>query len=164
MPLKFWKTGPEKFWVMSELKMWSPSSWRSKPIAQVSSSVHFITSWTSNRNVRLLNTLMKNIWIGKIGLSKHFSYLWLLELLTWRVLAKIGTLPPLVTRNEVRLAPCKACKSYHDHIQIERLRFQLSLVQRNEAFLLHAGDCAESFDACTHVSCVTCIPNIVQIC
>jgi hypothetical protein len=76
------------------------------------------------------------------------------------VLAKIGTLPPLVTRNEVRLAPCKACKSYHDHIQIERLRFQLSLVQRNEAFLLHAGDCAESFDACTHVSCVTCIPNI----
>ena len=24
-------------------------------------------------------------------------------------------------------------------------------MQRNEAFLLHAGDCAESFDACTHV-------------
>ncbi|KAK6978232.1 DAHP synthetase [Favolaschia claudopus] len=34
--------------------------------------------------------------------------------------------------------------------QIERLRYQLSAVQRNEAFLLHAGDCAESFDACTH--------------
>ncbi|EFI28032.1 hypothetical protein CC1G_14057 [Coprinopsis cinerea okayama7 len=34
--------------------------------------------------------------------------------------------------------------------QIERLRYQLGLVQRNEAFLLHAGDCAESFDACTH--------------
>ncbi|KAH0826284.1 DAHP synthetase [Lanmaoa asiatica] len=33
--------------------------------------------------------------------------------------------------------------------QIERLRFQLAAVQRNEAFLLHAGDCAESFDACT---------------
>ena len=25
-------------------------------------------------------------------------------------------------------------------------------MQRGEAFLLHAGDCAESFDACTHVS------------
>lgn len=35
--------------------------------------------------------------------------------------------------------------------QIERLRHQLAQVQRNEAFLLHAGDCAESFDACTHV-------------
>ncbi|EKM54944.1 uncharacterized protein PHACADRAFT_93861 [Phanerochaete carnosa HHB-10118-sp] len=50
-----------------------------------------------------------------------------------RVLAKIKQLPPLVTPSE-----------------IERLRHQLSLVQRNEAFLLHAGDCAESFDACTH--------------
>ncbi|KAG1780771.1 DAHP synthetase, partial [Suillus placidus] len=49
-----------------------------------------------------------------------------------RVLAKINTLPPLVTPAE-----------------IERLRFQLAAVQRNEAFLLHAGDCAESFDACT---------------
>lgn len=52
-----------------------------------------------------------------------------------RVLAKINTLPPLV-------APA----------EIERLRFQLAAVQRNEAFLLHAGDCAESFDACTQVS------------
>ncbi|KAI0073908.1 DAHP synthetase [Panus rudis PR-1116 ss-1] len=50
-----------------------------------------------------------------------------------RVLSKISTLPPLVTPSE-----------------IERLRHQLSLVERNEAFLLHAGDCAESFDACTH--------------
>ncbi|ETW77676.1 hypothetical protein HETIRDRAFT_387717 [Heterobasidion irregulare TC 32-1] len=50
-----------------------------------------------------------------------------------KVLSKIKTLPPLVTPSE-----------------IERLRNQLSLVQRNEAFLLHAGDCAESFDACTH--------------
>ncbi|KAF9222783.1 DAHP synthetase [Gyrodon lividus] len=49
-----------------------------------------------------------------------------------RVLAKINVLPPLVTPSE-----------------IERLRFQLAAVQRNEAFLLHAGDCAESFDACT---------------
>ncbi|KAI9456330.1 DAHP synthetase [Boletus coccyginus] len=48
------------------------------------------------------------------------------------VLVKINTLPPLVTPSE-----------------IERLRFQLAAVQRNEAFLLHAGDCAESFDACT---------------
>ncbi|KAH7906910.1 DAHP synthetase [Hygrophoropsis aurantiaca] len=48
------------------------------------------------------------------------------------VLAKLHTLPPLVTPSE-----------------IERLRFQLGAVQRNEAFLLHAGDCAESFDACT---------------
>ncbi|KAJ7440553.1 hypothetical protein B0H11DRAFT_538931 [Mycena galericulata] len=30
------------------------------------------------------------------------------------------------------------------------LRNQLARVQRNEASLLHAGDCAESFDACTH--------------
>lgn len=49
-----------------------------------------------------------------------------------RVLTKINGLPPLVTPAE-----------------IERLRFQLAAVQRNEAFLLHAGDCAESFDACT---------------
>lgn len=49
------------------------------------------------------------------------------------VLNKISSLPPMVTPSE-----------------IERLRYQLSLVQRNEAFLLHAGDCAESFDACTH--------------
>ncbi|KAL4073188.1 DAHP synthetase [Scleroderma yunnanense] len=48
------------------------------------------------------------------------------------VLAKINILPPLVTPAE-----------------IERLRHQLAAVQRNEAFLLHAGDCAESFDACT---------------
>ncbi|KAI0301683.1 DAHP synthetase [Multifurca ochricompacta] len=48
------------------------------------------------------------------------------------VLNKIKSLPPLVTPSE-----------------IERLRHQLSLVQRNEAFLLHAGDCAESFEACT---------------
>ncbi|KAF8531257.1 DAHP synthetase [Gautieria morchelliformis] len=49
-----------------------------------------------------------------------------------RVLSKIETLPPLVTPSE-----------------IERLRHQLSLVQDNKAFILHAGDCAESFDACT---------------
>ncbi|KAL5482498.1 hypothetical protein ACEPAI_9092 [Sanghuangporus weigelae] len=50
-----------------------------------------------------------------------------------RVLSQVVKLPPLVSPGE-----------------IERLRFQLSAVQRNEAFLLHAGDCAESFDACTH--------------
>jgi len=50
-----------------------------------------------------------------------------------KVLSKIRNLPPLVTPSE-----------------IERLRHQLGQVQRNEAFLLHAGDCAESFDACTH--------------
>ncbi|CAE6509358.1 unnamed protein product [Rhizoctonia solani] len=33
--------------------------------------------------------------------------------------------------------------------RIERLRHQLALVQNNQAFLLHAGDCAESFEACT---------------
>ncbi|PPQ83720.1 hypothetical protein CVT25_006124 [Psilocybe cyanescens] len=49
-----------------------------------------------------------------------------------KVLSKLEALPPLVTPSE-----------------IERLRYQLGLVQRNEAFLLHAGDCAESFDACT---------------
>lgn len=47
-------------------------------------------------------------------------------------MSKINNLPPLVTPAE-----------------IERLRFQLAAVQQNEAFLLHAGDCAESFDACT---------------
>ncbi|KAH8832749.1 DAHP synthetase [Flagelloscypha sp. PMI_526] len=50
-----------------------------------------------------------------------------------RVLTKLGSLPPLVTPSE-----------------IERLRNQLSQVEKNQAFLLHAGDCAESFDACTH--------------
>ncbi|KAG6840450.1 hypothetical protein C0991_006626 [Blastosporella zonata] len=50
-----------------------------------------------------------------------------------KVLSKLESLPPLVTPSE-----------------IERLRHQLSLVQRNQAFVLHAGDCAESFDACTH--------------
>ncbi|KAF8161685.1 DAHP synthetase [Crassisporium funariophilum] len=74
---------------------WSPSSWKSKPIAQ---------------NVEYPD-------------QQHLS----------NVLSKLTTLPPMVTPSE-----------------IERLRYQLSLVQRNEAFLLHAGDCAESFDACTH--------------
>ncbi|KAJ6514361.1 DAHP synthetase [Mycena vitilis] len=74
---------------------WSPSSWKSKAIAQ---DVEYPD-------------------------SKHLS----------KVLSKLETLPPLVTPSE-----------------IERLRHQLGLVQRNEAFLLHAGDCAESFDACTH--------------
>ncbi|CAK5270565.1 unnamed protein product, partial [Mycena citricolor] len=74
---------------------WSPSSWKSKSIAQ---------------DVEYPDT-------------NHLS----------RVLAKIGTLPPLVSPSE-----------------IERLRHQLSLVQENKSFLLHAGDCAESFDACTH--------------
>ncbi|KZS96044.1 DAHP synthetase [Sistotremastrum niveocremeum HHB9708] len=50
-----------------------------------------------------------------------------------KVLEKVKRLPPLVSPSE-----------------IERLRHQLSLVQNNKAFLLHAGDCAESFDACTH--------------
>ncbi|KAI0340009.1 DAHP synthetase [Trametopsis cervina] len=49
-----------------------------------------------------------------------------------RVLSKIKQLPPLVTPSE-----------------IERLRHQLGSVERHEAFLLHAGDCAESFDAVT---------------
>ncbi|TFK46171.1 DAHP synthetase [Heliocybe sulcata] len=48
------------------------------------------------------------------------------------VLGTIKTLPPLVTPSE-----------------IDRLRDQVAAVQRNEAFLLHAGDCAESFEACT---------------
>ena len=44
-------------------------------------------------------------------------------------------------------------KTYEDFclifFQIERLRFYLAQVQRNDAFLIHAGDCAEAFDACT---------------
>ncbi|KAF9258150.1 DAHP synthetase [Marasmius fiardii PR-910] len=49
-----------------------------------------------------------------------------------RVLNKLSSLPPLVTAAEV-----------------ERLRHQLARVQEGKAFLLHAGDCAESFDSCT---------------
>ncbi|KAF8913497.1 DAHP synthetase [Mucidula mucida] len=74
---------------------WTPSSWKSKPIAQ---------------DVQYPDP-------NKLA----------------GVLSKLATLPPLVTPSE-----------------IERLRYQLGLVQRNEAFLLHAGDCAESFDACTN--------------
>ncbi|KAJ6542541.1 DAHP synthetase [Mycena vulgaris] len=80
---------------MSTDDSWTPSSWKSKSIAQ---DVEYPD-------------------------PKHLS----------KVLSKLETLPPLVTPPE-----------------IERLRYQLALVQRNEAFLLHAGDCAESFDACTH--------------
>ncbi|KAF7309236.1 Phospho-2-dehydro-3-deoxyheptonate aldolase [Mycena indigotica] len=80
---------------MSPTEPWSPSSWKSKPIAQ---------------DVEYEDTA-------------HLT----------KVLSKIERLPPLVTPSE-----------------IERLRHQLAMVQRNEAFLLHAGDCAESFDACTH--------------
>ncbi|KAJ3561788.1 hypothetical protein NP233_g9980 [Leucocoprinus birnbaumii] len=75
---------------------WSPSSWKSRPVAQ--------------------DVVYPD--------QQHLE----------SVLAKLATLPPMVTPSE-----------------IERLRHQLAQVQRNEAFLLHAGDCAESFDACTHV-------------
>ncbi|KAJ7586359.1 DAHP synthetase [Mycena floridula] len=80
---------------MSVSNEWSPSSWKTKPVAQ------------------------DVIYPDENELSG--------------VLAKLATLPPLVTPSE-----------------IERLRHQLSLVQQNQAFLLHAGDCAESFDACTN--------------
>ncbi|KAI4523238.1 DAHP synthetase [Schizophyllum commune] len=72
---------------------WSPSSWRTKPIAQ--------------------DVVYPD--------QDHLD----------NVLKKVAKLPPLVTPGE-----------------IERLRYQLGKVQQNEAFLLHAGDCAESFDAC----------------
>ncbi|KAL9712247.1 hypothetical protein Ac2012v2_005325 [Leucoagaricus gongylophorus] len=74
---------------------WTPSSWKSRPIAQ--------------------DVVYPD--------QQHLS----------RVLSQIAKLPPIVTPSE-----------------IERLRHQLAQVQHNEAFLLHAGDCAESFDACTH--------------
>ncbi|KIO26851.1 hypothetical protein M407DRAFT_14997 [Tulasnella calospora MUT 4182] len=73
---------------------WSPSSWRSKPVAQ------------------------PVIYPDETKLKG--------------VLEKIQKLPPLVSPGE-----------------IERLRHQLAQVQNNQAFLLHAGDCAESFEACT---------------
>jgi 3-deoxy-D-arabino-heptulosonate 7-phosphate (DAHP) synthase class II len=38
------------------------------------------------------------------------------------------------------------------NLKIERLKTQLAEVQNDRAFLLHAGDCAESFDACTMVT------------
>ncbi|TFK64793.1 DAHP synthetase [Pluteus cervinus] len=85
---------------------WSPSSWKTKPIAQ---DVEYPDQQHLSRRL----------------------HTWLTSLC--RVLSKIQTLPPLVTPSE-----------------IERLRYKIGLVQRNEAFLLHAGDCAESFDACTH--------------
>ncbi|KAF5367746.1 hypothetical protein D9758_009886 [Tetrapyrgos nigripes] len=86
---------------------WSPSTWRSKPVAQ---------------DVEYTNQDQLD-----------------------KVLHKLGTLPPLVTPSE-----------------IERLRYQLGLVQHNEAFLLHAGDCAESFDACTHENISTKIGLILS--
>ncbi|PWN46823.1 DAHP synthetase [Violaceomyces palustris] len=48
------------------------------------------------------------------------------------VLAKISTLPPLVSP-----------------VEVERLRYQLSNVAQGKAFILQAGDCAELFDYCT---------------
>src|SRR3984957_20750658 len=71
------------------------------------------------------------------------------------VLSKIEALPPLVTPSEVCIYffCTDGCTTLIISVlKIERLHYQLSLVQRNEAFLLHAGDCAESFNACTHVS------------
>ncbi|EJT98840.1 DAHP synthetase [Dacryopinax primogenitus] len=50
-----------------------------------------------------------------------------------RVTDQIKHLPPLVTPAE-----------------IERLRYHLSRVESGQGFILHAGDCAESFEACTH--------------
>ena len=68
------------------------------------------------------------------------------------MLNKIRTLPPLVTPGEVRSKLIVFVRwTLKLGSQIERLRNKLSQVQRNEAFLLHAGDCAESFDACTRV-------------
>lgn len=102
---------------------WSPSSWKTKPVAQ------------------------DVIYPDEKELSN--------------VLAKLATLPPLVTPSEVRdstnpisllitlFASFPHC-ILDSLVQIERLRHQLSLVQQNQAFLLHAGDCAESFDACTN--------------
>jgi len=74
---------------------WSPSSWRSRPIAQ---AVQYAD-------------------------KDHLA----------RVAEKIKHLPPLVTPAE-----------------IERLRHQLSRVESGQGLILHAGDCAESFEACTH--------------
>lgn len=62
----------------------------------------------------------------------------------------------------INIIPCKN-KLIAYWKQIERLRYQLSLVQNNEAFLLHAGDCAESFDACTNVqTLVHYLPNTAE--
>ncbi|KAG8758869.1 hypothetical protein FRC14_007210 [Serendipita sp. 396] len=79
-----------------DAERWTPSSWRSKPVAQA------------------------------------VDYPDVEDLASIR--SRLTTLPPLVTPGEV-----------------ERLRSQLVSVQSGQAFLLHAGDCAESFDACTHV-------------
>ena len=67
------------------------------------------------------------------------------------MLGKIKQLPPLVTPSEVSSLIIQRISQSLIVLQIERLRHQLSAVQQNKAFLLHAGDCAESFDACTHV-------------
>ncbi|KAG8994588.1 hypothetical protein FRB94_009774 [Tulasnella sp. JGI-2019a] len=73
---------------------WSPSSWRTKTVAQP-------VTYPDEDHLR-------------------------------RVCNKLNKLPPLVSPGE-----------------IERLRHQLAQVQKGHAFLLHAGDCAESFNACT---------------
>ncbi|KAG8905297.1 hypothetical protein FRB99_000270 [Tulasnella sp. 403] len=74
---------------------WSPTSWRSKPVAQ------------------------PVVYPDESRLES--------------VLERIKKLPPMVSPSE-----------------IERLRHQLVQVQNRQAFVLHAGDCAESFDACTN--------------
>ncbi|CAE7182490.1 unnamed protein product [Rhizoctonia solani] len=63
------------------------------------------------------------------------------------VIGRIKKLPPLVSPAEASIPRGRVYIT--DRIQIERLRHQLELVQNNQAFLLHAGDCAESFEACT---------------
>ncbi len=69
------------------------------------------------------------------------------------MLATVATLPPLVAPSEVlffNLTEDFFFSFSNLFFQIERLRFYLAQVQRNEAFLIHAGDCAEAFDACIH--------------
>ena len=65
--------------------------------------------------------------------------------------AKLSSYHPSLHRQRYVISIRRIHISKPNELQIERLRHQLSLVQKNEAFLLHAGDCAESFDACTQV-------------
>jgi 3-deoxy-7-phosphoheptulonate synthase len=62
------------------------------------------------------------------------------------VVAELSRLPPIVTSWEV-----------------EALREHLARAQRGEAFLLQAGDCAESFDECTSENIVQKLKVLLQM-
>ena len=126
---------------------WSPFSWKDKPIAQVMALV-FVLGGVVLMDYRTWNTLTKDTFQSQPSPS---SYKCSSSDIRQRTR---GTASPCYAfRGElVREVHGSPLNLHNPSLQIERLRHQLGLVQRNEAFLLHAGDCAESFEACTGVS------------